>query len=307
MSTKGPILVTGATGAQGGATVDALLDAGADVRALVRNPDSPAAARLADRGVTLVRGDFDDPASLAEATRGVRGVFSVQMPPMPDDLDSEIRTGKALVDAALSAGVDIFVHTSVARAGDHENFVGWADQRWWPAYWTSKAAVNDIVRAAGFPHWVVLKPAFMMDNFLAPKAAFMFPSLASGRLRTALAEDTRLDLVAAADVGRFAAAAFAEPDRFHGKDIDLAAEALTMTEVAERISDAAKVAVSATTLSPAEAIAAGVFPGVAQSQDWANVEGYKVDLDRVASNGIPLEHFADWVHRHASALEISPS
>jgi uncharacterized protein YbjT (DUF2867 family) len=307
LSIDGSILITGATGAQGGAVVDALVDAGADVRALVRNPDSPAASRLADRGVNLVLGDFDDPASLAEATRGAHGVFSVQMPPMPDDLDSEIRTGKALVDAALSAGVDTFVHTSVARAGDHENFTGWAEQRWWPAYWTSKAAVNDAVRAAGFPHWVVLKPAFMMENFIPPKSGLMFPSLSAGHLHTALADDTRLDLIAAADVGRFAAAAFADPGRFHGQDIDLAADALTMAEVAEYIAAAAKVPVTAKALSAADAIAAGVFPGVVQSQEWANVEGYKVDLDVAGSHGITLERFANWAQRHASALEVSLS
>src|SRR6185312_1345548 len=208
MSIDGPILVAGATGAQGGAVVDALLAEGAEVRALVRDPSSASAIALAVRGVELVKGDFDDKASLAEAASGAIGVFSVQVPPHPRDLESELRTGKSLVEVARTAGVATFVHTSVARAGDEENFIGWSEKRWWPGYWTSKSGVNEAVKAAGFPHWVILKPAFMMDNFIPPKAAWMFPSLARGGIDTAMTLETRLDLIAAADVGRFAAAAF---------------------------------------------------------------------------------------------------
>ncbi len=306
MADKGPILVTGATGAQGGAAVDALLEIGAPVRALVRSPHSDAAVRLADRGVELAPGDFDDPQSLTRALHGAYGAFSMQMPASPTDPDVEIRTGTALVDGARSAGVEVFVHTSVARAGDHENFTGWQDGRWWPTYWTSKAAVNDTVRAAGFPHWAILKPAFMMENFIPPKSHWLFPLLAGGRLHTALAEETRMHLIAAADIGRFAAAAFADPARFDGQHIDLAADALTMSDVATAISAAAGVTVSAKSLAPRDAIAAGNSPLVTGSQEWANAEGYAVDLDIAASHGISLERFTAWAHRHASEFDISP-
>ncbi|WP_328354847.1 NmrA family NAD(P)-binding protein [Mycobacterium sp. NBC_00419] len=307
MNIAGPILVTGATGAQGGAVVDALLDAGADVRALVRNPQSATAAQLAERGVDLVRGDFEDPESLTKAVDGTYGVFSMQMPPTPKDPEVEVRTGRALVAAARTAGVEVFVHTSVARAGDHEKFAGWAEQRWWPVYWLSKAAVNDIVRSAGFPKWVVLKPAFMMDNFIPPKSHYLFPPLAAGRLHTALADDTRMHLIAAADVGRFAAAAFADPDRHHGQEIDLAADALTMAEVAQVISAITTVPISVKGLPRDEAIASGTSSLVVGNQEWANVEGYAVDLDVARSRGIALERFADWANRHADQFDIAPS
>lgn len=75
-------------------------------------------------------------------TSGAFGVFSVQVPPHPGDQESELHTGKLLVDAARTAGVEIFVHTSVAHAGDEENFIGWAEKRWWPTYWTSKSGVK---------------------------------------------------------------------------------------------------------------------------------------------------------------------
>ncbi|MEC3996559.1 NmrA family NAD(P)-binding protein [Actinacidiphila sp. DG2A-62] len=65
-----PVLVTGATGNQGGAVARALLAEGRPVRALVRDPSSAAARALATAGATLVRGDLDDSASLKEAVTG---------------------------------------------------------------------------------------------------------------------------------------------------------------------------------------------------------------------------------------------
>lgn len=118
----GPILVTGATGAQGGGVVMALLRAGRPVRALVRDPGTESAKALAVQGVDLVRGDFTDIATLDAALEGVGGVFSMQMPPRAGDPTSEVRTGLALIDAAYRAGVGMFVHTSVARAGDQDTF-----------------------------------------------------------------------------------------------------------------------------------------------------------------------------------------
>ncbi len=300
-------LVTGATGAQGGAVVDALLEKGMTVRAMVRDPASPAARQLAGRGVELARGDFDDAASVAEAVSGATGVFSVQLPPGRDDVGSELRTGRLLVDAARAAGVQTFVHTSVARAGDQTRFVDWAEGRWWPDYWNSKSGVNDAVKAANFPHWVILKPAFMMDNFIPPKSAWMFPGLQDGIVNSALRADTRLDLVAAADVGRFAAAAFADPARFDGQEIDLAAEALTMGDVAAILSEVTGRSVQSRALDGAGARAAGCNPGLVESQQWANVEGYKVDLARAKQWGLPLESFRDWARRHRDRFPFDPS
>jgi uncharacterized protein YbjT (DUF2867 family) len=302
---KSPILVTGATGAQGGAVIDALLSAGMPARALVRDPSSEAAAKLAARGVELVQGHFDDSASLRAAMEGVQGLFSMQTPPRPSDLGSELRTGRNLVDAAMAAGVETLVHTSVARAGDQQTFQGWQEGKWWRDYWDSKSGVNDMVRAAGFPFWVVLKPAFMMDNYIPPKVQWMYPPLVrDGVIETAMAPETRLDLIDSADIGRFAAAAFADPARFSGQDIDLAAEALTMTEIAATISEVTGRKVEVDHLSPEEAIARGNHPGFVTTEAWLNVEGYKVDLEKARSRGFELTSFAAWAERHAGDFVI---
>ena len=101
----GPILVMGATGAQGGAVADALLRASRDVRILVRDENSKKAHALGVLGATVFVGDMDDRASLDRALHGAHGVFSVQLPPTGSDEDFERRTGQKLVDAAHRAGV----------------------------------------------------------------------------------------------------------------------------------------------------------------------------------------------------------
>lgn len=305
MADKKIVFVAGATGAQGGAVIDALQGSEFTLRALVRDPSSPAAAELAARGVELVQGDFDDSESLEKGVEGAYGVFSVQTPPLPQDLDREARMARKLVDTARKNHVEIFVHTSVARAGDHESFAGWAEQRWWPAYWTSKDAANQAVKNAGFPHWVILKPAYMMDNLIAPKSHWMYPGLKPrAAIETAMAQDSRLHFIAAADVGRFAAAAFADPSRFDRQEIDLAAEALTMTEVAGIVSEAIGRPVTARHFSAEEAVKMGNPPGLTESQEWANIEGYKVDTGKANSHGIVLERLSDWSRRMRDRFDI---
>lgn len=297
------ILVTGATGAQGGATARALLEAGFPVRVLTRNPRSAAAGALAALGAELAQGDWDDASSLASASKDAYGVFSVQRPDA-DGSDSERRHGFGLIDAALGAGVRHFVHTSVCEAGRHTQFPRWESGYWWRKYWTDKWDIEERVRAAGFERWTILKPAFLMDNYAEPKAETMFPHLRQGEILTALLPQTRLQLIAADDVGAFARGAFADPAGFDRQSIDLAAEALTMEQVAATLSRVLGKTVSARHVNPEEAKAAGLFPGWVRSQEWTNEVGYRADIAALAKYGIPLTSFEAWVGRHAAEIRV---
>lgn len=300
-----PILVTGATGKQGGAVVRALLQAGRSVRALTRDPRSAAGQALAAQGVDVFKGDFNDPSSLDAALAGVDGVFSVQMGSHPDDPETEILTGKALIDAAHRADVSVIVHTSVARAGDHDNFIDWNEGRWEPLYWKNKAAVNEMVKSQGFRHWVILKPALIMEDLLPPMADSMFPTLAErGEFDTAIELDTRLDWIAAQDIGAFAAAAFADPERFNGHEIDLAVESLTLVELAAKLAEGTGRPVSVVTTPEDEMIARGDHPLHVRSQVWDNVEGYKVDLNAVRSWGVPLTTLDQFIKQNHDKFVI---
>src|SRR5260370_35644697 len=93
------ILVTGATGKQGGAVLRHLREKGFPVRALTRDPDKPEARALTGHGTEVVRGDLDDRASLTRARDGVYGVSSVQSR-TDTGIEAEIRQVLALPEAA---------------------------------------------------------------------------------------------------------------------------------------------------------------------------------------------------------------
>ncbi|MBW4717842.1 NmrA/HSCARG family protein [Saccharothrix sp. SC076] len=225
------MLVTGATGKQGGAVVRALLAAHIPVHALVR--DVERAAALRERGAVLVQGDLDDVPSLEAALDNAFAVFSVQTPDFTDLLGgSEVRHGHNLIKAAQQAGVKHVVHTSVSGAGTID-VVHFDEQRWGSFvrhYYHSKAAVEDLVRTAGFPQWTILRPATFMENFVRPSP--YFADLTSNRLAVAVDLDVAHPFVAVDDIGVAAATAFAEPGRFHGVELELAGDVLTFREAA---------------------------------------------------------------------------
>ncbi|HSN98963.1 MAG TPA: NmrA/HSCARG family protein [Candidatus Nanopelagicales bacterium] len=222
---EGEILVTGATGVQGSAAARHLLKHGYRVRALCRDPDKPAARALAEAGVRVLRGDFDDRASLDAALEGAHGVFGVQnfwdgFPGEPLGLEGEVRQGKALLDAAKAAGVQHFVQASAGGAGSPPCVPSTE----------SKRQIERHARAIGIP-FTSVRSVFFMDNFDNPGWGFLQPVL-EGRLELALSPDTRLQMIAADDIGHFVALAFDRPREFIGAAFDLAGDELSMLEVA---------------------------------------------------------------------------
>ena len=109
------ILVTGATGRQGGAVVEHLLKNNFPVKALSRTPDSIAATRLTEKGVDVVKGDMSDPASLLSAMKGCDGIFSIQNY-FEYGGAKEIQYGKNMADAAKKSGITHFIYSSVCGA-----------------------------------------------------------------------------------------------------------------------------------------------------------------------------------------------
>jgi uncharacterized protein YbjT (DUF2867 family) len=212
------ILVLGATGRQGGATARALAERGFAVRALTRDPDRPAARALVRLGATVVKGDLDDVRSVRRAMDSVHGVFSVQTPYGPGGTEREIREGIAVADAAKDAGVEHLVYSSV----------GGADRNTGIPHFESKYVIEKHVRAAGV-HATILRPVFFMENFAAAGPREVAGALV---LRMALSPATRLQMIAAADIGVFAALAFEGREGIAGLSVEIAGDELTMMEVA---------------------------------------------------------------------------
>jgi uncharacterized protein YbjT (DUF2867 family) len=297
------VLVTGATGTQGGATARALLEVGYRVRIFTRNPGAPAAVALAQRGAEVATGNLSAPDTLASALKDVYGVFSVQKP-NADGSDSERRHGFALIAAARAAGVRQFVHASVCQAGEHARFARWGTGYWSEQYWTDKWEVEQAVRAAGFTYWTVLRPSFMMDNFAQPKANFLFPQLRQGAIVTPVWPNTPLQLISGDDIGAFARAAFVDRARFDRRTLELAADALTMGGVAAVLSRELRRTIIAKSVSPEAAQEAGLAAAWVRAQEWINDVGYRADMTELAGYGVPLTSFAAWVERHAGEIAV---
>jgi uncharacterized protein YbjT (DUF2867 family) len=210
------ILATGATGKQGGAVLRDLRGAGFSVRAMTRDPNQERARALVGHGTEVVRGDFNDPASLTRALDGVYGVFSVQTP-MGQGIDAEVRQGIALADAAKRSRISHFVHSSVAAA----------DQKTGIPHFDSKFRIEEHIRATGL-RYAIFRPVFFMENWLG-----MRDGIEQGALALPLNPDARLQMIAVEDIGAFVAMAFAHSGHWQGRAVELAGDELSMTELAQ--------------------------------------------------------------------------
>ncbi|KKY27183.1 putative nad dependent epimerase dehydratase [Diplodia seriata] len=288
------ILVTTATGSQGSGVVRHCLRAGHDVYALTRTPSSPAALALSALGATLVTGDASSPASLAAATRGMDAVFINALPDFQPLPNAETRAVAAAVAAAQASGtVSTVFYTSVAKTGQHDSFPGWGssphdDDDPMRNYWLSKHANEELVRAAGFAHWTILRPTVFLQDLEMPKSGWMFPGLEeTGVLKAAFGPGAVLDLCDAADVGGFVAAALAEPGRFDGREIAVAAERVTPVELVERVNRVRSRKIVFENYTEEEMEVVGKTP-VVRAQCWLNEVGYDVDVEALKEYGVKL-------------------
>jgi uncharacterized protein YbjT (DUF2867 family) len=213
------ILVTGATGNQGSAIAHHLLQrSNFKVRALVRDPNKPAAQALEQAGAELVVGDLNDRASLDRALQGAYGVFSVQI--FQDGLDTEIRQGKAVADAASSAGIQHFVYSSVGSAERNTGI----------PHFDSKFQVEEYIRASELPY-TILRPVFFFYNY-----NMMRSMVETGTLFQPLSPETKLQQLSEKDYGEMVAEVFDRPADFMNREIELASVDMTMPEIAAAFS-----------------------------------------------------------------------
>ncbi|WP_369390233.1 NmrA/HSCARG family protein [Streptomyces sp. CG1] len=217
------VAVTGATGAQGGATARALWAAGHHVRALTRRPDSPAADALRALGAEIRHADFDDRGSLDAALTGADALFAVTTP-LGTDTATEVRQGRTLVDAAAAARLEHVVLTSAAHA----------DRGTGIPHYESKYQIERHLRTSDVP-WTVIAPAAFMDNHTT---GWTLAGLREGVFGWPMPADRPFALIPAADIGAFAALAFGRRKEFVGRRIDIASDTRTPAEIAATLTTA---------------------------------------------------------------------
>jgi uncharacterized protein YbjT (DUF2867 family) len=273
------ILVTGATGQQGGAIAARLLEGDHPIRVMTRHPDGPAGRALADRGAEVVMGDFDDPDSLERALEAVWGAYSVQNT-WEAGVEREEEQGKRFAEIARAKGVEHFVYSSVGSAHRGTGI----------PHFENKWRIEERIRELGFPSTTILRPVFFMENWSSP---WFKPGLLEGELRIALAPDTALQMVAVEDIGRFGALAFERHERMTGREIEIAGDARTMPETAEVLSRALGREIRFAPV-PIEAVRSG-NPDFAAMLEWFDAVGYDGDVPGLeAELGERLKKLPEW-------------
>ena len=212
------VLVLGATGRIGRPVAERLLARGHRVRAGVRDPGSPAAVQLR---ATVVRADFDDPASLEAAARVVDAVVATGTAHRAGP-DGERRHGIALAEAVARAGRPPLVYVSGAGADRPSNV---------PVF-EAKRAVETRIGELGLAA-TILAPAYFMENAFNP---WNLEALAHGRFPLALPADLPLAQVAIADVAAMAVVAVERFGELAGQRIELASDELTGAQAAAALS-----------------------------------------------------------------------
>ncbi len=213
------IAVNGATGQQGGAVARKLLADGWKVRALTRDIDKPAAQELASLGAEIFSGDMENRAELDSAFKGAYGVFSFQNFWLPNvGFEGEIRQGKNVAAAAKAAGVNHLVFSSV----------GAAHRGMGQKHFESKWIIEQYIHSLDIPY-TILRPAFFMGNYNWSRAQILNGILTGMGLRP----EKGLQSVAVEDIGVFVALAFANPEQYIGKTIELSGDELTEAQIAD--------------------------------------------------------------------------
>ena len=222
------ILITGATGKQGCATLSALLASQQQhpfhLVALTRNATSTRSKSLAQKpNVSILEGDLNDCRAIFKSSEPFHGVFSVQVPLKPK---VEEQQGKNLVDAAAASGVRHFIYSSAERGGPQRS-----DQDGtYVKHFISKFNIENHLKMIskntdGQMQWTIIRPVAFFEN-LTPD--FLGRAFAAMWLLNGM--DTKLQMVSARDIGILAADAFINPSSYAGRAISFATDELTPRE-----------------------------------------------------------------------------
>jgi uncharacterized protein YbjT (DUF2867 family) len=280
MADKLSVLVSGATGQQGGAVARMLLKKGHSVRAFVRRPASLEARELERLGAELAEGNFEEPSTIEDAAKGMDAVFVVATP-FEAGTEVETRHGIAAADAARAAGVSHLVYSSVAGANQDTGI----------PHFDSKRKVEEYIEGLGVPYTIVA-PVYFMDNLLAP---WTLPQLKEGRFSMALPSSRPLQQIALSDIAAFTGVVLESREEFANQRVDVASDELSGREVAEILTRVTGHEVHYVEL-PLEQVRQAMGEDGARMFEWFDQVGYSADIE-----GLRREHpevgwhtFEDW-------------
>ena len=273
------VLIAGATGQQGGAIAHGLLAKGWKVRAMTRHPESPKAAELKRLGAEVVAADLDDAASIERALKGAWGAFAVQNT-WEAGVEGEERQGLQFAEIARKAGSQHLVYSSVGSADKHTGI----------PHFDNKARIEAKIRSLGFPSYTILRAVFFMENLAGP---WFLPGLQNGVLAIGIRPETRLQMIAVADIGAYGAWAFEQHEKLNGRAIDIAGDEMTMPEAAAVFGRVMGREISFQQV-PIEEVRK-FSADFASMLEWFDKVGYSADIAaRSKESGIRPTKLAEW-------------
>ena len=306
------IAVTGATGAQGGGLVRAILEdaaGGFTARAITRDVNSEKARALARAGAEVVAADLDDPESLKRAFAGAYGAYCVTFFWDHFSPEKELVQAAEMAQAAKRAGLE---HVIWSTLQDTRQWVPLSDNRmptlmgkYKVPHFDAKGEANHFFADLGLPVTLLLT-SFYWDNFIyfgmGPKKG------ADGRLALTLPMgDKKLPGIAAEDIGRCAYEIFQKRTQFVGKTVGIAGEHLTGAEMAAAFGRVLETEVGYHAV-PFDVYRGFGFPG---ADDLGNMFQFNHDFNEVfcAARSVPgsralngrLQTFEQWLGRQGAA------
>lgn len=281
------LLITGATGKQGGAVVDALLSSGTpfQILALTRNASSSRAQSLASKpNITIVEGDPSSPAAIFEAHKPIYGVFCVTV---PGKAGVEEAQAKPLIDESVKNGVDHFVFTSVDRGGP-----GRSEKN--PTkidHFATKHRIEEYLKEksgnGSKMAFTIIRPVCFMDNVTPDFGGKAFAGMWKG------VGNKPLQLVSVHDIGVFAARAFADP-AYKGRAISLAGDELTL-EQGKKVFKEAMGYNMPETFGFVATVIKFLMKELGIMFQWFETEGYGADIPALRKEEPRLQDFGKWL------------
>ncbi len=312
---KRVIAVVGATGAQGGGLVRAILNdknGPFTARAITRNPNSDKAKALADAGAEVVAADLDDIKSLKKAFEGAHGAFCVTNFWEHFKPEKEISQARNMAQAAKDAGVH---HVIWSTLEDTRKSIPVSDDRmptlmgkYKVPHFDGKGEADAIFTELGVPT-TFLVTSFYWENFIyfgmGPKKG------ADGKLAITLPMgNKKLPSIAAEDIGKTAYAIFEEGDELIGQTVGVAGGHLTGAQMAKSLSKALGQPVNYNAVTPAAFRAFG-FPG---AEDLGNMFQFNSEFEQdccdarnisfTKSLNPELQTFDRWLTQNKSKISL---
>ena len=295
------LLITGATGKQGGSVIDSLLElpnaSDFTILAVTRDANSGSAKKLAGRAsnIKLVEGNLDDVPALFQAAnkaaqQPIWGVYSVQISMGKGvTFEGEVKQGTDLIDESVKNGVKHFVYSSVERGGDEAS---WDNATPIPHFQTKQLIEIHLRDKAQSMGWTILRPVAFMDNLQPGFPTKVFLTA----LHNHLGDTKPLQWVATADIGFFAAQAFTHPEEWNHKARGLAGDELTFPQISKAFENATG-SPAGTTFWGLGSVLTYMVAELGHMIGWFASDGYKADISNLRSIHPQMMNMETWLQK----------